>query len=426
MTIPGRSLYDCPADEVTYADIERFVAEAVASGLPGESTTVEFKEKRSGLNVAEAVAAMANTDGGLIFIGIADKGPYDERIAGIAAAQLDGLIDHLRSFFTPLPDVVPVAMPTRDDRIVVVIRVDADEYLHPVVVSGRVVYRVPGSTVSADRRKILDLLSRDHHNSSAGLPDAPRDPSRMDLWGSSEPGFPAQATAFHLDLRVTGGAQLPASLSARPWLSSAALSAALTALADSYQPNSLGRPEFGYTQSVDWRVRDRRSTWMSLTVASPTDMANGLTIDAAAHISVAGRQLVGTVGLRLVNPGPVAIALRLENLFDALQLQVFMLRRVFSEISSALGASRPVTPAPWQAWLRCGRNFTVPDLVEVSAFTRDSDSLPAELVFVPMDAGSWTDDVVIELVRNWLEVALLDLGLRDFEAELDRITSDRG
>jgi hypothetical protein len=46
-------------------------------------------------------------------------------------------------------------------RLVLVLRVDADAVPHPVMVSGRVLFRIPGHSVPADRRRVLDLVARD-------------------------------------------------------------------------------------------------------------------------------------------------------------------------------------------------------------------------------------------------------------------------
>jgi hypothetical protein len=63
MSSPG-DLYTAPASEVDYERVRTFVLSAEEANLFSESLTFEAKEKRSGSNVAEAVAALSNTDGG--------------------------------------------------------------------------------------------------------------------------------------------------------------------------------------------------------------------------------------------------------------------------------------------------------------------------------------------------------------------------
>jgi hypothetical protein len=66
-------LYRAPASEVDYELVKAFVLSAEEADLFSESLAFEAKEKRSGSNVAEAVAALSNTDGGVVLVGVKDK-----------------------------------------------------------------------------------------------------------------------------------------------------------------------------------------------------------------------------------------------------------------------------------------------------------------------------------------------------------------
>ncbi len=59
-------LYSIPAAQVTYELVRQFVLDAEAANLFTESLTFEAKERRSEANFVEAVAALSNTDGGLV------------------------------------------------------------------------------------------------------------------------------------------------------------------------------------------------------------------------------------------------------------------------------------------------------------------------------------------------------------------------
>jgi hypothetical protein len=63
---PLWDLYTMPACEVGYEHVKAFVLSAEEADLFSESLTFEAKEKRDRNNVAEAVAALSNTDGVLI------------------------------------------------------------------------------------------------------------------------------------------------------------------------------------------------------------------------------------------------------------------------------------------------------------------------------------------------------------------------
>jgi hypothetical protein len=66
-------LYSAPASAVDYELVRAFVLSAEEADLFSESLTFEAKEKRNGSNVAEAVAALSNTDGGGVLVGVKDK-----------------------------------------------------------------------------------------------------------------------------------------------------------------------------------------------------------------------------------------------------------------------------------------------------------------------------------------------------------------
>jgi predicted HTH transcriptional regulator len=153
-------LYDVPASDVTYELIEGFVNDALEANLLTESMTLELKRRRSGTNVAEAVAALANSDGGIVLVGVDEKGSdIRERLVGVPPDEHDRLVGHLQILLDPLPEVIPVAI-TDKDALIIVLRVRAEDYLHPVLVGGKIVYRVPGATVPADRQRVVDLLRR--------------------------------------------------------------------------------------------------------------------------------------------------------------------------------------------------------------------------------------------------------------------------
>jgi predicted HTH transcriptional regulator len=53
--------------------VKAFVLSAEEADLSSESLTLDAKEKRDRNNVAEAVAALSNTDGGVVLVGVKDK-----------------------------------------------------------------------------------------------------------------------------------------------------------------------------------------------------------------------------------------------------------------------------------------------------------------------------------------------------------------
>ena len=170
MPSPG-DLYTAPASEVDYELVRAFVLSAEEANLFSESLTFEAKEKRDKSNVAEAVAALSNTDGGIVLVGVKDKDATGEdRLVGVPKSEHDALASNLHALIPEaMPEIIPVAMPG-GQRLILVLRVDADAVPHPVMVSGKVLFRIPGHSVPADRRRVLDLVARDQ---AARAPSAP-------------------------------------------------------------------------------------------------------------------------------------------------------------------------------------------------------------------------------------------------------------
>ena len=244
MSSPG-DLYTAPASEVDYELVKAFVLNAEAANLFSESLTFEAKEKRDKSNVAEAVAALGNTDGGVVLVGVKDKDATGEdRIVGVPKAEHDAVASNLHALIPEaMPEIITVAIPG-GDRLVLVLRVDADAVPHPVTVSGKVLFRIPGHSVPADRRRILDLAARDqaapgseHAKMSVDRrPWQPKDtvlwqPTEIALWPKDDTGKEAQLRSAVL--RVAGGLELPRRVLDRPWLGLAARQAALDALNNS-------------------------------------------------------------------------------------------------------------------------------------------------------------------------------------------------
>lgn len=232
-------LYSVPADQVTYELVRQFVLDAEAANLFTESVTFEAKERRYNTNVVEAVAALYNTDGGLVLVGVKDRDAVgEERIVGVPKPEHDIVVSQLHGLVpNAMPEVIPVAKPGTD-LLVLVLRVDADAVLHPVMVSGKVLYRLPGQKMPADRQRVLDMIARD---STAQVPQSgPMQivhrgwlPQNIPLWPEAvgPHGDPQEIPSTVAgELRVVGGLTLPQRILDRPWLGSRAEQAAVDAL----------------------------------------------------------------------------------------------------------------------------------------------------------------------------------------------------
>jgi hypothetical protein len=132
-----QALYSGPLTDVDFDLVRQFVLDAEAANLFTESLTFEAKERKSGNNIAEAVAALSNTDGGIVLVGVKDQvAPGENRIAGVSQRDHDQLVASLHNLLpAAMPQVWPVRIPGTD-KIVIVLRVDADAVAHPVLVAG--------------------------------------------------------------------------------------------------------------------------------------------------------------------------------------------------------------------------------------------------------------------------------------------------
>jgi predicted HTH transcriptional regulator len=117
------SLYGAPANQITYDLVRDFVLEVEQTNLLSETLTLEFK-KQQGDNAAYAVASFANSDGGLVLVGVSKKLEGEARFVGITSKERDSLINHLQSV---MPDAVSEEIPVRipnTDRLIAILRVE--------------------------------------------------------------------------------------------------------------------------------------------------------------------------------------------------------------------------------------------------------------------------------------------------------------
>lgn len=153
------SLYTAPSRAIDAALVGAFLADQAVSRLFTESRTLEFKRERRGDSVARAIAALANTEGGIILLGVDEKNPDLATSPGVPASEVVAVADSCRQVLQPAlePELIPVPVPGTD-RVVLVIRVEYDPRIRPVLRSGTAFVRAPGQTVPASREQLLEML----------------------------------------------------------------------------------------------------------------------------------------------------------------------------------------------------------------------------------------------------------------------------
>ncbi|MER5484288.1 ATP-binding protein [Streptomyces sp. NPDC002812] len=165
-TYPHR-LFTAPASAIN-ADMVRSFLELRLE----ESFTIDYKRNIDA--VPDTVAAMANSYGGVVLIGV-DNDPKDQNLPGplrgVQPSDKDRLVSKMVTVFDPpgwCPDVIPV---TIDATTLLVVRVDPGSVPRPLLHKGTAKVRVDGRNDTADRR-LLRLLFQESADRPAVLPGA--------------------------------------------------------------------------------------------------------------------------------------------------------------------------------------------------------------------------------------------------------------
>lgn len=157
----GWSIYTAAEPDVTTDLLDTFLAEQRRDRQFMESMTLELKRERRGNGVPDAVCAFANSGGGLVIVGVDEKEPTLSGTHGLSPDSVVSLSDQLRGALGSLvnPEIIPIPVGA-EGKVVLLIRIEADPSLWPVVSNGRVMVRNPGQSVAATREQILDLVRR--------------------------------------------------------------------------------------------------------------------------------------------------------------------------------------------------------------------------------------------------------------------------
>jgi hypothetical protein len=421
------SLYDLPPDRVDFAAIEAFLSGAFASDLATESRTLELKQRPSGSNVIEAVAAMANSDGGMVLVGVADNGPIEDRLVGISQKQFDGLVNQIRTLLpSPLPEVIPRAIPDSAN-LIVVIRVDSEAWSHPVVVGGRVLVRVPGASVPADRSMIVTLASRDGTEAvGRTVPAAamlPHDPMRYPFWQEGDEP--------HLTLRLRSGLGLPRRAAERPWLPTVAKEALLRSLRAGPLPDGLwasALPDPETELGAPWRIDQARST--SFRAIAPGDLSAGRPgrprCEGAGYLAHGGQFLYLLLGVGVWTKNASSpLTLSLADLHEGLLGLVQTALSSMQSVAAALNAGHPTKILACEAWLQPRDGQRLDDVLNASDFSADGIKDSSVGYCGPALPQSRELADVDRMVRDWITVLLLDQGASRFETTLDALPLPR-
>lgn len=156
------SLFNMPSDAITYSDIQSFIDQQLE-----ESSVIEYTEIRDDRHidgVLDIIAAMANTDGGIIFCGVG-KDPAEPtkpgKIAGVDPSYVDRIRNKCRSLFQPafVPEIIPISIPSTPLAIIL-IRINISLVPQPVLLREKgVLVRLADSNKHADLYRLRQFFA---------------------------------------------------------------------------------------------------------------------------------------------------------------------------------------------------------------------------------------------------------------------------
>ena len=267
--------------------MERITSLAATTGT--EPLMVDFKEKATP-RLVDCVASMANTHGGLIFVGITDT---DRKIVGVKTETMAHVADMLATRLDPadwLPEMFEVPLgEDQPDKHILVIRIRRESAPRPVLVqrtigSGEdkinlfwIPVRIPGGTRQATRAEMAALFTED-------LAPTAFEPSGWDFNAPQIPSVSGGSDDPQIDMILKTGLRVRPGLACpgRP-LSERAISELATALDKS--PLALilftltglrdaglnptrrsGRPNTSGTATLVWQIADGQVPPVEMTI----------------------------------------------------------------------------------------------------------------------------------------------------------------
>jgi len=383
------------ASEVDLPLIEAAIAE-------GETLNVEWKSSKTP-EIAKSVAAFANTHGGVVLVGVDNNGT----IRGIARNEVVGIAQSCSARLDPPfePEVLTVSL-GEPDRVVLVLRVDAELAPRPIVVDGRVYVRLQGRNVPADRYRIEALFAERRYPEAT----AAEAKSHPQFWWGGKPVLVMQ-TSVHVPLTASHIGGLFVTRAVRD-----------SVLAELEDAEALDLLKHYYTQwpvtlEPAWRpqgVNDRNRFAVGRALVSDTEPALDLQfmVEQRAHgvtLSVAAVQH----DLKIVNEVVPRHEMAAVGLFFTSSI---------STIHTLLGrpVSEWISPATWRPWPPFARILTpdhqpLRERLLVSATHPNNNTNGCDFACLP-DVPLDTHKERTTIVRDWIEQMLLDMGVVDVVA----------
>jgi Schlafen, AlbA_2 len=446
MTSTQTLLYAAPSD-VTLKRVRALIQQ-----VGPESPTVEYKQSLAD-TVARGVAALANTYGGILLIGVTN----DRKIVGVKEATIEAVAEHCAAKIDPpwVPEIVPVPLDDGSGRVVLVLRVIPGHYRRPFLVGGVAYVRHQNTTHPADWQRLADLFA----DASVAVQDQVWDIHRPDV----PPGLHGGGADTTVDFVMRSGLNVAITREAK-WrplsertvaafaegLDRSVLATALRGLAVATALRGLavaGAPAGGldpFRRHGFNRSRTVRLVWSAMPGGWPGDRPRpvearatvdvpGAYGDASTHLTVhidvvvrqsAVAEVARESADRQAQPWRVSVR-QLSEIIDAL-LATLTGREVVTPIAGLAGVD--VTAIPKPRVLHFVTQRPIIDVLYQDGLQPIPDagvSKGAHLLADPaLDLADTADRH--SQVRMWMRQVALDAGLLGMEQILDRLDTAAG
>jgi hypothetical protein len=420
---------------------------ALVQQIGPEAPTVEYKEQMTN-TIAEGIAALANTYGGLLLVGVSD----DRQVKGVKEKTIESVAEHCAAKIEPpwVPPIITVPLGQGSDRSVLVLRVVPGQHPRPLLVDGAAPVRHQNTTHPADWHRLKDLFAE---------ADAIR---QDDAWSIQAPTVPQGADGTPdgtVDFLIRSGLEFPASREAK-WraLSEKTVAAFTDALEQSPLITvmvrlALGDPHNGDSDRFSPRGhnRSRRVTleWWCAPTGWPQDKPKPMEArvrlevpgsygdvnqNLRVEIDIVARQTAGVEIVRQQAPDGAQIlpgawritADQLGELIDAL-LATLSSKDIVGPLADLAGIDPIAVPQPRIMHMVTHRPLT--EVLDTTGLRPIPEAGPSHGVHLLADPARdlAEEDDRREQVTAWLTQIALDAGLGGMEQLLqDRAASHDG
>jgi len=153
-----------------------------------ESLTLEYKQQYTD-KIPTSIAAMANTYGGIVLVGVAEGG--GDRLLGVPEDTIVRIVSACHAKLEPPwePEIVPVQLPGRPELFILVVRIDPAQAPRPLLERGAAPIRLHGRNAIADRPRLESLFEQSNVPRNISRFQAPAPQIARDSKGEPEADF---------------------------------------------------------------------------------------------------------------------------------------------------------------------------------------------------------------------------------------------